>query len=58
MAPELEALPGGGESVHWVAVHVEVDLLGKVAVEKVLLCLRNVVRVGHCDVVDGIKVLP
>lgn len=34
------------------------DLLGKVPEEEVLLCLGNVVRVCHCDVMDGAAVLP
>lgn len=57
VAPELEALPGLGEGVCWVPAHVEVDLLGEVPEEEVLLCLRHVVRVRHCDVVDSIEVL-
>lgn len=57
MAPELEVLLGRGEGGHWVSVDVEVDLLGKVPEEEVPLCLRNVVRVCHRDVVDSIQVL-
>lgn len=57
MAPELEVLLGRGEGVYRVSADVEVDLLGEVALEEVPLGLRNVVRVCHRDVVDGIKVL-
>lgn len=57
VAPELEVLLGLGEGVHGVPMDVEVDLLGKVPEEEVLLCLGNVVRVRHRDVMDGVKVL-
>ena len=57
VAPELEVLLGRGEGVYGVAVDVEVDLFGKVPVEQVPLCLRDVVRVGHRDVVDSVEVL-
>lgn len=56
-APELEVLLGCWEGVHWVSVDVEVDLLRKVPKEEVPLCLGNVVRVRHRDVMDGIQVL-
>lgn len=57
MAPELEVLLGCGEGVYWIPVDVEVYLLGEVPTEEVPLCLRNVVRVCHRDVMDSIKVL-
>lgn len=57
VAPELQVLLGGGEGAHRVPVDVEVDLFGKVPVQEVPLCLRNVVGICHCDVMHSIKVL-
>lgn len=57
VAPELQVLLGHGEGVYRVAVHVEVNLLGEVPEDEMLLGLRNVVRVRHRDVVDRVEVL-
>lgn len=56
MAPELKVLLGRGKSVDWIPMDMEVDLLGKVSKQKVLLGLRNVVRICHGDVMDSIEV--
>jgi hypothetical protein len=57
MAPELKVLLGRGQGIYWVSMDMKVDFLGEVSIEEMLLCLRNVVRICHSDVVDSIKVL-
>lgn len=58
VAPELKVLLGCGKRVSWIPLDVEVDLLGKVSKEKVLLSLRDVVRICDRDVMNSIEVLP
>lgn len=40
-----------------MSTDVEVDFLGEVAMEEVLLCLRNVAGIRHSNVMYGIEVL-
>lgn len=58
LAPGLE---GGGllrQTGHWVAAHVEVDLMWEGASQQVALCLRGAVRVRYGDVVQRVQIVP
>lgn len=57
LAPTLELLFGDRQAIDGVPAHVEMDFPRKVAAENVFLRLRNVARVGHGDVMDGVKVV-
>lgn len=57
LAPQLEVFLRGGQATDRIPTDVEVNLLREVAPEDVFLGLRNVVRVGHGYVMDGIKVV-
>lgn len=57
LAPQLEVFLRDGQATDRIPTDVEVNLLGEVALEDVFLGLRNVVRVGHGYVMDGIKVV-
>lgn len=57
LAPTLEVLFENRQAIDGVSADVEMNFSRKVAAENVFLCLRNVARVGHSDVMDGVKVV-
>lgn len=56
-APKLQLLLGSGHCLYGVSLDVEVNLLWEVSIQKVLLCLRNVLGVCHSYVMDGIEIV-
>lgn len=56
-APKLQLLLRRGHCLYGISLDVEVDLLWEVSIQKVLLCLRNVLGVCHSYVMDSIEIV-
>ena len=57
LAPKLQLLLRSGHCLYGVSLDMKVNLFWEVSIQKVLLCLRDVLGVCHSYVMDSIKIV-